>query len=62
MPAMGSPASWGPGTVLSGLGHCRSPLWGEGREDLTPCGEGSLQEKASLLPGRDWHTRESLSR
>jgi hypothetical protein len=26
-----------------------------------PCGEGSLQEKVSLLPGREWHAKEGLS-
>jgi hypothetical protein len=58
----GIPGKLGPIMVFPGLGHCRSPLWGEGREDLTPCGEGSLQEKVYPLPGRDWHTREGLSR
>jgi hypothetical protein len=60
MPATGSPASWAPGKVLPGLGRCRSP----GEKDVKtspPCGEGSLQEKVSLLPERDWHTREGLS-
>jgi hypothetical protein len=42
MPATGSPASWAPGKVLPGLGRCRSPLWGEGREDLTPLRGGKL--------------------
>jgi hypothetical protein len=59
MPATGSPASWAPGKVLPGLGRCRSP----GEKDVKtspPCGEGSLQEKVSLLPERDWHTREGL--
>jgi hypothetical protein len=42
MPATGSLASWAPDKVLLGLGRCRSPLWGEGREDLTPLRGGKL--------------------
>jgi hypothetical protein len=40
-----------------------APLYGEKDVKTSPpCGEGSLQEKVSLLPGRYWRTREGLLR
>jgi hypothetical protein len=55
MPATGSPARCcrASGVVV--------PLYREKEVKTSPpCGEGSLQEKVSLLPGREWRTREGL--
>jgi hypothetical protein len=56
MPATGSPARC---CRASGV---VAPLYGEKDVKTSPpCREGSLQEKVSLLPGREWRTREGLS-